>query len=129
MAVYLATAQPLPERGRDPLHLEPAAPETVQRLRRHLRLPHVYFVASHEGCGCGFIQDSEGPDEDEAARAASLSALRELVREAAARSPVEVFVGFDGEEATEPEHSVTLTDPDELQVRWGDRVLYCITPP
>lgn len=127
MAVYLATALPMPDKGRAPLTLEPAAPETAERLKKHLVLPHLYFVASHEGCGCGFILDHEGgTDEDCAARHASVDALRELVVEVAKRGNAEVLVCFDGEEAIEPDHSRTLEYPDDLEVKWGDRVLWCI---
>ncbi|MBI5544759.1 MAG: hypothetical protein HY901_12785 [Deltaproteobacteria bacterium] len=128
MAVYLATSQPVPTKDRSPLSIEPTAPESAARLRQHFTLEHLYYVASHEGCGCGFITDQDqGTDEDCADRAASLSALHELVHETALLTPgAQLLVCFDGEEETAPEHSRTLEDPDQLRVRWGDRILYSV---
>jgi hypothetical protein len=125
MAVYLATALPLPEADRAPLRVEPAAEETARKLRRHLTLPHVYFVASHEGCGCGFVLDhGDGTDEDCAERQASALALRDLAGELPARGAAEILVCLDGLEDTPPEHTRTLGEDDELEVRLNDRVLY-----
>ncbi|MGC4122637.1 MAG: hypothetical protein QM765_50310 [Myxococcales bacterium] len=127
MAVYLATSQPLPEAERSPLTIEPAAAETAERLRTHLKLPHLYFVASHEGCGCGFIPDQgDATDEECSMRQASVDALRELAQEAARLGNAELLVTFDGEESAETERSRTLEDYDDLVVKWGDRVLWCL---
>ncbi len=127
MAVYLATAQPLPEAERPPLTLEPAAAETAERLRKHLKLPHLYFVASHEGCGCGFIPDrGDATDEECSLRQASADGLRALAKEAASLGDAEILVTFDGEESSDPERSRTLEDYEDLVVKWGDRVLWCV---
>lgn len=127
MAVYLATSHPLPQAERSPLTLEPAVPETAERLRKHLKLPHLYFVASHEGCGCGFVPDrGEATDEECSLRQASVDALRALAKEAAALGDAQLLVTFDGEEATDTDRSRTLEDYEDLVVKWGDRVLWCV---
>ena len=125
MAVYLATALPLPEAERAPLRVEPATEETAKRLARHLSLPHVYFVASHEGCGCGFVLDhGDGTDEDCSERQASALALSELVAEVARRGRAEILVCIDGREEEAPERTSTLEGEEPLEVRWNERALY-----
>ncbi|HEY3451097.1 MAG TPA: hypothetical protein VGK67_32365 [Myxococcales bacterium] len=127
MAVYLATSQPLAQAERSPLIVEPAAAETAERLHKHLKLPHLYFVASHEGCGCGFIPDQgDAPDEECSLRQASADGLRALVKEAAGLGDAELLVTFDGEESADTDRSRTLEDFDDLVVKWGDRVLWCV---
>jgi len=123
LAVYLATVQPLPVVDRAPLVLEPAAEATAARLRGHLSLPHLYFVASHEGCGCGFVLDhGEGTDEDCSERQSSALALRALLVEAAARGPAELLVCTDGCEAERPKVTRAF-DPEAFEVRLGEHAL------
>lgn len=124
LAVYLATARPLPDSDRAPLNVEAAAPETAERLRRHLALPHLYYVASHEGCGCGFVAERDGTDEELGERQASLGALRDLLAEAARAGGAELLACADGSEATPPRRSLTLDDPDDLRLREEESALF-----
>ncbi len=38
-------------------HVEKVDEETMP-VRRHFSKPHIYYLAAHEGCGCGFEWDS-----------------------------------------------------------------------
>jgi len=68
-------------------HVDTLTKENEQRVRSKLPHEHIYYLGSHEGCGCGFRSESdgfllarEGDDaraeaEDQAALAAFLAAI------------------------------------------------------
>lgn len=84
------------------------------KVVRQFALPHVYYVGSHEGCGCGFIKEGEEGPEFEIHQANYL-ALTGLIREAMARgASIELFACWEGDQAGRPE-SVESLPPSRLE--------------
>lgn len=119
LAVYIASPSPLPLvawREEDPAFYVQDA-ELDDPVRAHFGWANVYYVGSHEGCGCGFaynqlpkhLQESG----DEAQRRSSVAALRDYVREATALGPVQLFACWEGEQSF-PEKDRVAASPDAL---------------
>lgn len=117
-------------------------------VRARFTAPHVTYVASYQGCGCGFeagrlvwqgvetfaeadvIAAAMTTDERDELRLTrlSLARLRELVLCARDAGEVELFTCWDGEEA-EPPVDVRTLDPDVLVTRLApldERVKYVL---
>lgn len=117
LAVYAAAPRPLPL-----VPWDDDAPgffvlETVpdDPARRRFPWPHVYFVGSAEGCGCGFAygpQVTRDAAADARARA-DVAALRRWVAAAAAQGPVQLYPCRDGDQAL-PERERTAMTPEQL---------------
>lgn len=125
-------------------HIDDVAPDAPVRAR--VTLPHVRYVGSHEGCGCGYNSGGlacEGlarvtevtpmldamTDDERAAFAAdqrSRERLRAIVEGALGHGAVEVFACWDGDEVevtaavTEvaPSYFTEFTSPIEERVRY-----------
>src|SRR5262245_44547564 len=67
LMVYLGASKPLrliPWDGAKPsFHVTDMLPEFRSRVAPQLGTSHVYYVGSHEGCGCGF-QGGQYPDQE-----------------------------------------------------------------
>lgn len=124
--------------------VDDVAPDAAVRAR--FTLPHVRYVASHEGCGCGYnsgglgwegfervadatpMLDAMTDDEREkfSAEQGSRARLRAIVEDALARGAVEVFGCWDGDEVevtaavTEvtPSYFTEFTSPIVERVRY-----------
>ena len=137
--LWMGTAQPLPERPRtkEPdatlgyACVEEVPPDAPVRAR--FTSPHVAYVGSHEGCGCGF--ESNGLDfdgvsttaeaeellpamsakEQEAfeAQQRSRTWLRTLVDGAREDGPVELFACWAGDESERALHEHVIA-PEAL---------------
>lgn len=95
IALYIASDRPLPLTPQPVSVAEgtssPTWPQEAQRfhtatlqpaqeaVRSHFNHPHVLYVGSYEGCGCGFNYGRECPDVE--VDAAHLTAARESVAE------------------------------------------------
>lgn len=83
-------------------------------LRRQFTKPHLLYVGSYEGCGCGF-QLSEYPAES--SEPADLALSRRSLRDFAAflrdelprAGTIELFACWDGDQGALPEHRRALT--------------------
>jgi hypothetical protein len=109
MMVYVASDYPLPTVAWDETRPRFHVTELSGRdepVRRQFSKPWVYYVGSHEGCGCGF-QYGEF-EEDDAAWAAAQDSRRRLAEFLAValqhQVAVELFACWDGDQAAEPEH-------------------------
>ncbi len=106
MVVYIAADKPLPTIAWDPdnrqLNVMQLKGEREENVRSHFSKPHVYYVGSHLGCGCGFSygQHPDFEKEEEAGEArtcvADLSAY--LKSAIAAAGPVELYACWSGDE-------------------------------
>ena len=70
MMVYIASDCLLPTSAWDETRPSFHVRELVERdepVRRQFSKPHVYYVGSHEGCGCGFQYGQYAGFEDDAA--------------------------------------------------------------
>ena len=118
VVVYIAADQPLPLIEWDDQAPAFHVKELVEResaVRQRFGKPHVYYVGSRQGCGCGF--QSEYPDmEDDETRAASAEDRAQLVTylgSAFERSDsVELYSCWDGDWSYPPEHRSDLRPTD-----------------
>jgi hypothetical protein len=75
-------------------------------------MEHVYYIGSHEGCGCGFSYDQEFDknDKDIDDRKKSVFKFNELLRDILSKSDeCEVFLCWGGDEAEKPERSQSVS--------------------
>ena len=101
-------------------------------IRSRFTKPHVYYVGSHLGCGCGFFYESSlGPEDDEKVVATevkrSLEELKGYLRESLVRSQeLELYVSWEGEKPTSPIKSVSLGVQSIQQLELHERWFYVI---
>ena len=81
----------------------------IAKVRGHFRLPFVYYLGSHEGCGCGFNRGSASePHQLEAVRQ-TLAALSRYLQAAVSQvGTIELYTCWNGDEGDASEHSVTV---------------------
>jgi hypothetical protein len=121
MMIYIASDYRLPtsswSKARPCFYVE-ALSERDERVRRQFTKPWIYFVGSHEGCGCGFQYGQYVGFEDDADSLAAARDSRKRLAEflAAAlqhQSEVELFACWDGDQAAEPSRRGRMR-PDSL---------------
>jgi hypothetical protein len=104
LAVYIASAKELPlvawEEAQPAFYVDDVVPDDPVRAR--LSMQNVYYLGSHEGCGCGFkygvMPAGLENQEEEAKGRAAVDALRAYVAKAAVDQPVELFACWEGEQ-------------------------------
>jgi hypothetical protein len=110
MTVYLASDVPLPtipwEQSTPAFNVaDLRAPD--ESVRKQFSKPHVYYVGSHEGCGCGFQHGQYPGFEEPDNIAAAVRSRRELTdyirRALATQDSVELFSCWDGDQSAAPE--------------------------
>jgi hypothetical protein len=125
MLIYVASDYALPtsawDQGRPGFHVTELA-ERDEPVRRQFSKPCIYYVGSHEGCGCGFqYGEYEDLEEDPAALAAARDSRRQLAEflSVALRSQpaVELFACWDGDQAVPPEHRGQVRPVDLVRGR------------
>ena len=115
IVVYIASEIPLPtitSTGPVPaFHVIPLE-SNDSAVRARFSKPHVYYVGSHEGCGCGFAYGLwEGePEAKAAASKYSVDRLADYLT-VATRSAgnIELYACWDGDQNLEPLHRIELT--------------------
>jgi hypothetical protein len=115
LVVYLASRMPLPEIAWTPaapgFHVK-ATDDGASRVRGQMASSHVYYMGSHEGCGCGFDPGTANPNHPAEFKATrhTLEALGRYLRAAvAANGEVELYTCWDGDEAVPAEHRLTVS--------------------
>jgi hypothetical protein len=114
LVAYIAASKPLPLIAWRPearaFHVADRDAGAVT-VRSQLALPFVYYVGSHEGCGCGFNRDSVA-DADPAQLAETrktLAALGDYLQAAvAAVGPLELYTCWNGDESEPVERRLTV---------------------
>jgi hypothetical protein len=130
--VYIASDYQLPtsawDQRRPGFHVRGLA-ERDEQVRRQFSKSCIYYVGSHEGCGCGFQHGQhEAFEGDTAALAtaqAALAAARDSRRQLAEflsvalqRQPtVELFACWDGDQGAPPQHRGRLRPVNLLRER------------
>jgi hypothetical protein len=104
LAVYVASSTALPVLERSAtapgVYLEPEPAESP--VRNQFFLPHVYYVGSHLGCGCGFSRRAHtGEDRQRADR--DHATLASIARSAVAQgSELQLFACWEGMQDSSP---------------------------
>jgi hypothetical protein len=124
MVVYVASDYPLPMLAWDQTNPQFHVTELSERtepVRRHFTKPCVYYVGSHEMCGCGFqYGEYEGYEEeaDLPAKRESRRRLAEFLSVALQHQPaVEVYACWDGDEGLAPDHTGRVRPSELVQSR------------
>ena len=98
LAVYLATAEPLPNLARwadtPTLNLGPIS-QREAGVQEKFSYPHLYYVGAHTGCSCGF---SAGDPANAEARAHTTGDPIAVLRELPGDAPFEIWVCWEGDE-------------------------------
>ncbi len=108
MAVYIASDSPLPliswNKNQRDFSVSELNKSSDQKVRVQFTKPYVYYVGSHLGCGCGFLEPYRK----------SLARLSAYLAEATKQyGEVELFAGWEGDQAEKPEIRGTIT-PKEI---------------
>ena len=108
MVLYVGSDKPLPLITWDkdnPKFNVTELDEYSKGVRKQFSKPYVYYLGSHQNCGCGFSygQHDYGEEEDKAARE-SVRHLSEYLSQAIELAgPLELFSCWSGDEEAEPE--------------------------
>ena len=124
MVFYVGSDHPIPRQpwneSAPEFHVDDI-PEDYAVVTRHFSKPHVCYVGSHEGCGCGF-QSSEFPEFDDpadlAAKRQQRARLTQLLRAALGKSEtLELYTCWSGDESKEVESRDVVVPEDFLSAR------------
>ena len=118
LAVYIASDHELPEIGWDEsdpkFHVE-IIDGSDEKMDKHLKLPNVAYLGSHQGCGCGFRkpinipEDLLEPNELEESQAdynALASYIKNLQNSGAS---CEIYACWEGDEEHHSEYKSRVT--------------------
>jgi hypothetical protein len=117
LMVYLAADEPLPlvawNDTEPAFHVAATAPDE-ERVRTMFSKEHVVYAGSYEGCGCGFqygevSAQSVDPLERKKRRRSLDELGAYLSRELPRVGPIEIYVCWDGDQDSLPEHRRNLT--------------------
>jgi hypothetical protein len=124
MMVYVASDYPLPTLAWDAAHPGFYVTELSERdepVRRHFTKPCVYYVGSHEGCGCGFQYGEYVGYEEEADLVQKQASRRRLAEFLAValqhQAEVELFACWGGDEGAKAEYRERVRPVDLLRTR------------
>jgi hypothetical protein len=123
LAVYIASKQNIPA---IPWNKEQPAFSIVEAIQRdhsgvdkQFSLSHVYYIGSHEGCGCGFIYDENNPEfledsDDLELRKSNVSKLVTLLNKLLSNEDyIELFSCYDGSQGKES-NTIGEIEPEVL---------------
>jgi len=115
LAVYVASSEALPliawNQHAPSFYVEEIKVDD-EVVRRQFTLPHVYYVGSHEGCGCGFFKEGRVGEELDLAQE-DYRRLAKYLREAQRReADLELFTCWEGDQGRSPGYRETLTPAD-----------------
>jgi len=130
-ALYLAADNPLPLRAWD--EHAPAFYVTTEDIHQRpipiLSKPYVYYLGSHQGCGCGFRVAGIPPEWPEyAERMQNHEQLVEYLEAATKHGPVELFMSWEGDEQLQPQDMghIRVVDIKMQRVAFRDGQLFVV---
>jgi hypothetical protein len=103
LVVYIASSEPLlttiwePEQGVCFCDLPPEKSD----VRKQFRYPHVYTVASSEGCGCGFLTHHKTGSELQSAIEERKILAKLLQNNVIPNQKLQLLISYDGYETKE----------------------------
>ena len=129
LSVYLASDQPLPliewNEEKPSFYVKGLTP-SEELVKIQFDIPHIYYLGSHEGCGCGFFKS--GRDWVDLRRTeqdySQLTAYLKKAKSLGARN--QIYSCWDGDEETEPEfrENITLENLTEKNFEFKEGALY-----
>jgi hypothetical protein len=132
LAVYLASnieVHPIAWNSAAPAYfLQPVVNDHA--VRKQFSLQFVYYVGSHQGCGCGFSKDGEIGKERDLCQE-NYTTLGRTLREAiCGGTPAELFTCWEGDQGEPPEsiHSVTPAEIEEADFQLQELQKLVVSP-
>ena len=137
MAFYLASSEPLTPKAWDPenpaLHVA-ALHDKDKPVLSHFSLPNVYYVGSHEGCGCGFDYgkypeyEEDEPEEAEARRRSRLQLVELVEAVIDAAGVAELYACWEGDQGEDPDFHSEAAPRDLLDTEtfFREREFLCL---
>lgn len=112
LTVYLASDQALPtipwNDDSPGFHVLELPPNHI--IHKQLSLGNLYYLGSHEGCGCGFIKDGEVGDELTAVQE-NFTRLAHFITAARERGAhLQVYCCWEGDQGSPVEHHFTIDE-------------------
>ena len=130
LTVFLAADHALPHVNEDlvppTFSVRPLQPNE-EPVRAQFSKPHLFYVGSHTGCGCGFMA---GDPAASAARAHTIAQLVDYLNSAVQDGEVEMFVCWEGDQ-TKPIANRIRIARDELPDRadWTQELTFSLVTP
>lgn len=121
MVVYIASDNVLPIiswNEESPSFYVSENSEDEKRVEIQFTKPFIYFVGSHQGCGCGFqygllpTESDEDSQEYESSREA-VNKFSRYLSDALQNGPIELYACWDGDQDAEPVSRRVIT-PSEI---------------
>ncbi len=114
MMLYVASDKPLPLVTWDkdnPNFNVKELDENSKAVGRQFSKPYVYYLGSHQSCGCGFSygQYDYGEEEDKAARESVRKLSEYLAQAVKVAGPLELYSCWDGDQEDKPEFYESMT--------------------
>jgi hypothetical protein len=131
LAAYLASDKPLPLIARiqeEPSFYVEELTSAEESVKTQFETPYIYYLGSHEGCGCGFFKT--GQDWDTLGRAQAQDNYTQLVsylkKAQSLDSKNQIYACWQGDEDTEPEFrkQVDLQQLIEKSFEFKEGTLY-----
>lgn len=113
--VYLGTDQSLKtfkwEKEKPAFYVEEVVEKDRVLIKQYFSKSNIYYIGSHEGCGCGFAYDDEDLDVNDADDLADNESRKESVRRFNSllemilqkSNQIEIFLCWDGDQGLELE--------------------------
>lgn len=127
LAVYLGSDKKLPEIGWDEanpgLHIKLESLQ-LELVKGYLRQPFIYYVGSHEGCGCGFcLEGYSKDDEDWDLRVKNYKDFASYLEINAVGPGSEIYVCWEGDQGKAPEKKIEFGIGDLKEMKFELRDL------
>lgn len=130
LAVYIAHSQPLPSKPWDesnPSIFIKELNEQDRLIQDKFTLKHIYYLGSHEGCGCGFAYAERlAPEEDKLRRAQNYRELAAYLTEHKISGWLEFFACWEGEQEKGPAsvEQIEKTNLEEPNIEFSEQKKY-----
>ncbi|MCK4917989.1 MAG: hypothetical protein KAS51_07225 [Candidatus Omnitrophica bacterium] len=129
MAVYLGSDIELPtskwDKNKPSFYAENAQED--DNVKKQFTKKNIYYLGSHEGCGCGFSYDDNevNPEyseevKDNELRKDSVKHLVQYLKNALEKTTeLELFICWEGEQGEKPNKRATITVEEILGTYWS----------
>jgi hypothetical protein len=122
MVLYLGSEKPLPliawDEDKPSFHVT-ELPEDLNGVRQQFSKPYVYYLGSHQGCGCGFSYGQYENDDEELEARECVSRLSKYLSQAVEiAGALELYSCWSGDEEEPPSFQENVTQ-DEIPTEFG----------
>ena len=132
LAIYIASniqLSPIPWIEDKPSFYVTELPKNEYEVKKQFALKYVYYVGSHEGCGCGFFKEGETGKELSKVEE-NYDNLHQYILNARENGAIiELFSCWEGDQSSKPEnnekiHQSTLREEQfEFKEKWHYEII------